>query len=138
VVCPSCQAVIAEDAFFCSFCGAHVRNVSTGPTQRLSPANNTEEDNTGDDDIRTGTCPKCGSTRIIPKRRLYSDHKQIGEVQIIQYERPESLWDYGDHAVSVLRAWICGNCGYTELYANNYAALYEVYVKAREHRRNKG
>ena len=135
--CHVCNASLTPDAVFCSSCGAQVRAVATGPTQRLAPLDHQDRDDIPDDDIRSGICPKCGSAKIVPKRRLYPDKREIGEVQVIQYERPESLWDFGSQAVSTIRAWICGECGYTELYATNYQELYAVYQKAKEHRRRK-
>jgi predicted nucleic-acid-binding Zn-ribbon protein len=134
MTCDACQAPLASDALFCSTCGAQVQAAATGPTQRLAaPA----EPDPHDEQTSTGSCPKCGSPNIIPNARLYPDKKHIGELQVVQYERPDLLWEYGDHAIGALRAWICADCGYTELYTNNAGRLFEVFSKARAQRRNR-
>jgi hypothetical protein len=47
-------------------------------------------------------------------------------------ERPEALIFKGWQVSSILTAWICGGCGYTELYASNHEELFALYKRARE------
>jgi hypothetical protein len=67
---------------------------------------------------------------------LYPDNEHTGDLHVIQYERPDSVQDYGACVISVLRAWICGKCGYTEIYAKNPAELFEMYQHAVRQRRS--
>lgn len=51
-------------------------------------------------------------------------------------EEPEparhgAIWVQGQ-SVGEIRAWICGECGYTELYATNLAALWKSYQLGRK------
>ncbi len=49
---------------------------------------------------------------------------------VVAYTNPEA-WVFKGAVYAKLRANICGQCGYTELFAENAAALYETYLKAK-------
>ena len=69
---------------------------------------------------KTGTCPKCGSSRLI-KHATVVDRGHAGSKQPLQvatYKDPDALFLKGEHECSVF-AWICLGCGFTELYAEN-------------------
>lgn len=82
------------------------------------------------------TCSKCGSSKIIPLVGLvdqgqYSD----GTLKaLVGYTNPEA-WVFKGAVHAKLKANICGNCGHTELVAENPEALYEAYMKATSSRR---
>jgi len=40
----------------------------------------------------------------------------------------------GQRVTSILMAWICGACGYTELYATDHQQLYDIYQRNRDRR----
>ena len=77
-------------------------------------------------------CSKCGSERAIPlvgmmDQGQYSD----GTLKaLVAYTNPEA-WVFKGAVYAKLKANICGECGYTELIAEDPAALYDAYVKAK-------
>jgi predicted nucleic-acid-binding Zn-ribbon protein len=111
-------------------CGNLLRTAVTGPTQRLRP----DEDAPAEETIRQGICPKCGSDQVIPGRSVVVSNGQ--NVHVVQFENPYNLFP-GSSVVSTFRAWICGECGYTEFYAKNHRELYEMYRRAKENQRKK-
>jgi len=75
-------------------------------------------------------CLKCGSNRIIPLARVvdqgqYSDGKLKA---IVGYTNPEA-WVFKGTIYAKLKANICGQCGHTELVAEEPEKLYEAYLK---------
>ncbi len=77
-------------------------------------------------------CSKCGSDKIIPLATMvdqgqYSDGRLKA---VVAYTNPEA-WVFKGAVYAKLRANICGECGYTELIAENAAALYDAYLKVR-------
>lgn len=77
-------------------------------------------------------CAKCGSPKIIPMVGI----KDQGEhsdgsltTQAVGYTNPDA-WIFKGPIATRLHATICGECGYTELMAENPAALYEAFIKA--------
>ncbi len=140
--CAACHAFIPLDSAFCHKCGVRVQKAVTGPTQRLVPAANETtrsqaisatpaEPPAEVGDIRRGECPKCGSHDIVPNRPILDHgHAQVYDLQLELDERPEALLFKGQHVSSILAAWICGACGYTELYATNHQQLYTLYRRS--------
>jgi ribosomal protein S27AE len=77
-------------------------------------------------------CAKCGSERIVPSARILDrlHHSgAAGNLTLVVYESPDALIFKGAHD-SDLFARVCGDCGYTELFVENPADLYEVYVNS--------
>ena len=77
-------------------------------------------------------CPKCGSDKIIPNVRIVSrefDQLDSGDVSLEVYRQPEALLFKGTLR-DPLRAQVCGQCGLTELYANDPGALWETHQAA--------
>ena len=65
----------------------------------------------------TGKCPKCGGSSLLENTRII-DHGHFdykGELEIAVQTQPGAWIFKGEHA-GVLRAWICTDCGFTELY----------------------
>ena len=77
-------------------------------------------------------CPKCKSTQVIKHVRLvdrgHGDSRKDLSVEI--YEKPEALIFKGTHK-GPLNAWVCGSCGFTELYVANAEELWRVYESLR-------
>ncbi len=78
-------------------------------------------------------CPKCGSDKMMPNVRIvYRDRYGVsGDVDLEIYKDPEAMLFKG--AVGdPLRRQVCGERGFTELYANDPGALWETYTKGGE------
>ncbi len=138
--CYVCHSFIPQDAAFCHKCGVRQRGAITGPTQRLQPSVSPSAEHAepaqapiATADIRRGICPKCGSYDIIPNRPIL-DHSYgtIYDLETKLDERPEALIFKGQQVSSILTAWICGSCGYIELYASNYDQLFALYNRSRQ------
>ena len=70
-------------------------------------------------------CPKCGSPNLIPDVSVFDPGrfgKGDGTLHTVVEERP-TAWHFKGAAQSKLEAAVCGNCGYTELYAIEPAAF---------------
>jgi ribosomal protein S27AE len=77
-------------------------------------------------------CSKCGSEKVI----LLADMMDQGQYSdgtlkaLVGYTNPEA-WVFKGAVYAKLKANICGECGYTELLAENPAGLYDAYLKAK-------
>lgn len=75
------------------------------------------------------TCPRCGAEAVIPDARLVdrgdADARKPAEVGVMR--NPEATFLKGEQRAE-LRAQICGECGFTELYATDPAALWSAYL----------
>ena len=76
-------------------------------------------------------CTKCGSDKIMPLASLldqgeYSD----GSLKaVVAYTNPEA-WIFKGAITTRLRASMCGECGFTELFAENPKEMYQAYLRA--------
>ena len=78
-------------------------------------------------------CPKCNSGKIVPNARVMDRghlNTDAGELSVIVYERPDALVFKGSHSAE-LSARVCGDCGYTEFFAEEPQELYDVYLEYR-------
>jgi predicted nucleic-acid-binding Zn-ribbon protein len=83
--------------------------------------------------MKDSGCPKCASQAIMAGLEVVDRGRQGAytlRVHVVEPEPPEHgfFWAQGE-TFGEVRAWICGACGYTELYTDNIAALYESYRK---------
>jgi Zn finger protein HypA/HybF involved in hydrogenase expression len=77
-------------------------------------------------------CRACGSTKIIPNVEVLDQGESSdGYLQVVLYGDPQALF-FKDRVYGQLRAWICGNCGCTELRVVNPEQLYLKYLEAKE------
>ncbi len=77
-------------------------------------------------------CSKCGSDKIIPLATMV-DQGQYSDGRLkafVAYTNPEA-WVFKGTVYAKLKANICGECGYTELFAEDAPALYKTYLKAK-------
>jgi len=77
-------------------------------------------------------CLKCGSKRVIESARII-DRGDSGcqyDFSVVVYKKPSAIL-FKEGCYGAMRASICGNCGYTELYATNPEELYEAYEQFR-------
>jgi predicted nucleic-acid-binding Zn-ribbon protein len=82
--------------------------------------------------MRDGRCPKCGSAEVIPN--VYIQDRGEGQTEnlkVIVEENPHA-WVFKGAVKTSLKAWICGVCGFTELYAKDPADLLTAYRKQEE------
>ena len=79
---------------------------------------------------RNEVCPKCNATDIIPMVRVldYINAVAPHSLQVEVPENPDALIFKGVQRAN-LYAWICGACGFTELFAGNAADLLAAYRK---------
>jgi len=75
-------------------------------------------------------CPKCGSNEVIPELNVRGGE---GHPPYVDIHEPDPanrpfIW-IPKSAQSYFRVDICGACGYTEFYAENYKALNEGHKK---------
>ena len=69
---------------------------------------------------RTGICPKCESKNIIADAKAVDrgeGHYQ-SEMIVATFRNPDAVMMKGKQTTT-LSAWVCVDCGYTELYADH-------------------
>jgi DNA-directed RNA polymerase subunit RPC12/RpoP len=77
-------------------------------------------------------CPKCGSSKIIPKARILDQGQHSdGDLKVVIYGNPEALI-FKNRLYGKLTADICGDCGHVELRVENPEELYDHYHEASE------
>ena len=75
--------------------------------------------------MRSGTCPKCGSSEVVSDLRVMDrghGSADAGDLSAVVYGNPEA-WVFKNKVRVQLSACVCGACGYTELYAADPAAM---------------
>ena len=79
------------------------------------------------------TCAKCGSGKMMLEIPL-KDQGQYSDGQLkaqVGFLHPEAAIFRG-RTYAKLRANICGECGFTELFAENPRLLYEAYARTQK------
>ncbi len=69
---------------------------------------------------RTNKCPKCGSNDVIADAKAIDrseGHLQT-KLSVATFSNPDAFLFKGQMTTTV-SAWICGDCGYVELYADS-------------------
>jgi predicted nucleic-acid-binding Zn-ribbon protein len=85
--------------------------------------------------MKNGVCPKCGSKEVLSNLLLRGGGNVSPYVEVTEPE-PEKrsfIWT-PKYEQGTFRAWVCGACGYTEFYAENYQALHEGWKKGHRSR----
>lgn len=83
------------------------------------------------------SCPNCGSAEIVPGLRLHTEEAVSGHqpvyVKLVEPEPEKAgfLWTRSEEK-SYFYASICGQCGYTALFAQYPEELLEAYKKGFE------
>jgi predicted nucleic-acid-binding Zn-ribbon protein len=81
--------------------------------------------------MKDSSCPKCGCTVMVEGVRVL-DHGYRGserDLSVAAYRHP-AAWVFKGQVTCSLWARVCGNCGYTELYAENPTALVRAVAEA--------
>ena len=73
--------------------------------------------------MKSGICVKCTSSRVIPDVETYDhsdapDKPENRQTELRIDVRPDA-WVFKDTCRVALRAWVCGDCGFAELYARS-------------------
>ena len=80
---------------------------------------------------RVDKCAKCGSSSVI-QRAMVVDFGQGGERDLkVRVDADPTAMVFKKSARSVVHAWICGECGYIELYADSPTELYQAFTAAK-------
>lgn len=122
-ICQQCGADVQEDWDTCWNC-SHVRE--QGLTEALVTHSEPRSISNGN---RSGQCSVCQSTRIIPNldvRNTGATHSIGQEVEVARH--PNAAIFRGAERSS-LRAWVCGMCGYTEMYVDDPERLWNTYTE---------
>lgn len=70
---------------------------------------------------KTGICPKCNSNKVIANATTIDRgdaNNQVAEMSIATFRNPQALLFRGKQT-STVSAWVCEECGFIELYADN-------------------
>jgi predicted nucleic-acid-binding Zn-ribbon protein len=82
--------------------------------------------------MQNGTCPKCGTKDVIPKLTVIGNTQMLSGiyVELIEPDPPNRpfVWKPG-YEQSRFLAWVCGNCGYSEMYATRPKEMLAAYQK---------
>ncbi|MEH1853769.1 MAG: hypothetical protein V7L11_19330 [Nostoc sp.] len=144
--CCKCHEQNEENFDICWSCGTSkegIESLSFQEVDEIAPSSikgqpvlvtstgiiNTEDSSSTDPDQQTVeqmVCLKCGSSDIIPNVSIVT---QSGyPLQVEFYNNPKAFIFKGTHS-GTLKAYICGQCGYTEMYVNNAQYLLNYYRK---------
>jgi hypothetical protein len=83
--------------------------------------------------MQQGSCPKCGSRDVIPNVYVMDlGHANYPHNLKVSVEEHPNAWLFKGEVRSSLKAWVCGACGFTELYAKNPRGLLVAYRKQME------
>jgi ribosomal protein S27AE len=77
-------------------------------------------------------CAKCGSDSVIQRAMAIDKVTAMGAEQdfTVGVNADPTAIMFKKPARSDVHAWICGRCGYIELYADNPAELYQAFLTA--------
>lgn len=84
-------------------------------------------------------CPKCGSSDILPKQKIVSTEggSSVEYRAIVRLREKTGTWRVRSHDHPIV-AWICGNCGYTELYTAKAKELSDTYQRLQQAQSERG
>lgn len=74
------------------------------------------------------TCPNCNSRKVIPNVRVLDRDGDYhdGSLSVRIDRNPNALMMKGSEVCN-LKAWICGECGFTQMFAIHPEALWKAY-----------
>lgn len=77
-----------------------------------------------------GVCPKCGARKVIPGVRILDQDGQYADKSLmLRLDRNPGAWLFPGAQLTLVRANVCGACGYLELYAVHPGALWAAYLE---------
>ena len=80
-------------------------------------------------------CAKCGSEKIVPQVRILDlgDYNMPGHLSVQIEGNPDALF-FKEKFKDAMKAWVCGECGYAELYVTQPRELYAAYERSKQPR----
>ncbi len=79
--------------------------------------------------MKNGICPKCGSNTVVPNLKFQA-HEIDPFVNVTEPEPPNRPFIWAPKSArSTFIAYVCGACGYSEFYAENFQQLAELHKK---------
>jgi hypothetical protein len=133
--CPQCQKPVPTSFDVCWNCGTSrdgIPDPSFVKEPLDIPRDQAEEQPATQEAARHHglQCPKCGSSKIIPKARILDQGRHSdGDLKVVIYGNPQALI-FKDRLYGRLMADICGDCGHVELRVENPEGLYDHYRQA--------
>ena len=81
-------------------------------------------------------CAKCGSDSVIRRAMVIDKVTAMGAEQnlTVGVNADPTAIVFKKPARSDVHAWICGQCGYVEIYADDPAELYQAFLTAQSER----
>ncbi len=139
--CSKCHEQVEDNFEVCWNCGTAVDGTEDPEFTRsdVYPAKPEAEDvvmaePTEPPVVAPRTCARCGSRDVIPNVRIIDRSGRSGglrrDLQVEVYEDPNALIFWGTHA-GTLSAWICGRCGFADLYVDNPGELLAAYRESK-------
>jgi len=77
---------------------------------------------------KTKQCPKCKSKKILEGARVIDKASKGGpalDLELAVNKNPGARLFKGEERFRI-RAWVCSDCGYTEMYTDNSGAAYDI------------
>ena len=81
------------------------------------------------------TCLRCGSDKVIPNIPLFDKFGEFGALSKpieVEVHGSPTAWLFRDTEAGELVAFICGDCGHTELKAKGFSKLYQKYLESQD------
>ena len=121
--CPTCRNRVWSPQDVCTVCQGATESIPIPSEQ---------------DTLRTGVCPKCHSHNIIPDWPLELPDTSFASgnrAKVRIAAQPSALFKRKTE-VREVRTWICGTCGYVELFVDGAEGLWEAYQQGHAQKRN--
>jgi hypothetical protein len=75
-------------------------------------------------------CSRCGSPKVVPTAGVRDQNGHVSQDWAVFVEDEPEVRLLPKRAYGHLRARVCGECGYTELWTDNSAELYDAYLRS--------
>ena len=84
--------------------------------------------------LKRGTCPQCQSADVIPDVAIIDrgHYNTLNLPLTVGIFRNPASWLKKKLFQSQVKAWICGSCGYTELFVQDPAELLQIHRSSHE------
>ncbi|OVE81039.1 hypothetical protein BVY04_04300 [bacterium M21] len=75
-----------------------------------------------------GACPKCHSTAVIPDVTVVDfGRSQFAGIMQLAFDRNPDAIVFKDRIRASISAWVCGDCGYIEMYTTTHTELLQAF-----------
>ena len=132
--CPQCEQPVPDTFDICWNC--RTSRDGTPDPNFVKPSQDSSRDQAKEAPATQGPvrrhgpqCPKCGSSKIIPRARVLAHGQYSADVQVVIYGNPDALI-FTDPHYGRLMADICGECGRVEFRVEDPQELYDDYRDA--------